>query len=207
MVSGVLFGPGMQCMRTYRLPTRARHQRTMTIRREPPGSPGMIDGQDRCADVIRSARFYPSGIRIKVRFTRQEEALAICRRRNAIATHSFHAGCAPAVGAFQWARLSASPSPRPPTPCHQLTGRPARLAGHAPMVRQLPPSDDPLPHLCENHAAAYAHDAAFPIDRLMALIARTARQPIAVAQRCPPGDGANAAHSAARTRCGIRTRP
>src|ERR1700751_1395052 len=71
MVSGVLLpGTRHKFMRTYRLPTRARYQRTIRpcIQREPQGSPGMIDDTGiGVADVTRSARFYPSGIRIKGR--------------------------------------------------------------------------------------------------------------------------------------------
>ena len=45
---------------------------------------------------------------------------------------------------------------------------------------------DPLPHLCEAMDRAGAHDAAFSIDQLMAVVARTARQPIAIhCPRCP----------------------
>jgi hypothetical protein len=42
---------------------------------------------------------------------------------------------------------------------------------------------DPLPRLCEALDAAGADDAAFSVDRLMEVVARTARRPVAV--RCP----------------------
>jgi hypothetical protein len=46
--------------------------------------------------------------------------------------------------------------------------------------------EDPLPHLCEVMRSAGAHDAAFSVDRLMAVVARTARRTIAIhCQRCP----------------------
>lgn len=45
---------------------------------------------------------------------------------------------------------------------------------------------DPLPRLCEALDGAGAHDAAFSVDRLMAVVARTARRPVAVhCPRCP----------------------
>ncbi|MEJ0019615.1 MAG: hypothetical protein WDN25_24295 [Acetobacteraceae bacterium] len=46
--------------------------------------------------------------------------------------------------------------------------------------------DDPLPRLCQALEIAGAHDAAFAVDRLMAIIARTVRRPVAVnCPRCP----------------------
>jgi hypothetical protein len=43
--------------------------------------------------------------------------------------------------------------------------------------------EDPLPRLCEAMRAAGAHDAAFSVDQLMAIVARSARQQIAI--HCP----------------------
>ena len=43
--------------------------------------------------------------------------------------------------------------------------------------------EDPVPHLCRHLHAAGTRDAAFSIDALMAIVARTARQPIAI--HCP----------------------
>jgi hypothetical protein len=43
--------------------------------------------------------------------------------------------------------------------------------------------EDPLPGLCRQLHAAGAHDAAFSVDALMAIVARTVRQPIAI--HCP----------------------
>jgi hypothetical protein len=43
--------------------------------------------------------------------------------------------------------------------------------------------EDPVPRLCRHLHAAGARDAAFSIDALMAIVARTVRQPIAI--RCP----------------------
>ncbi len=46
--------------------------------------------------------------------------------------------------------------------------------------------NDPLPHLLRSLDAAGAHDAAFSIDRLMGILARTARRVIAIhCPRCP----------------------
>jgi hypothetical protein len=42
---------------------------------------------------------------------------------------------------------------------------------------------DPLPRLCEALNTAGAHDAAFSVDRLMATVARSARQPVVI--HCP----------------------
>jgi len=45
---------------------------------------------------------------------------------------------------------------------------------------------DPLPRLCEALETAGAHEAAFPVDRLMTVVARTVRRPIAIhCPRCP----------------------
>jgi hypothetical protein len=44
--------------------------------------------------------------------------------------------------------------------------------------------EDPVPHLCEMMGAAGAHDAAFSVYQLMAVVARTVRRPIAI--HCPP---------------------
>jgi hypothetical protein len=43
--------------------------------------------------------------------------------------------------------------------------------------------EDPVPHLCQHLHAAGARDAAFSIDALMAIVARTVRQPVAI--HCP----------------------
>jgi hypothetical protein len=43
--------------------------------------------------------------------------------------------------------------------------------------------DDPIPRLCQGLETAGAHDAAFSIDGLMAVVARTGRRPVDV--RCP----------------------
>ena len=46
--------------------------------------------------------------------------------------------------------------------------------------------EDPVPHLCQHLHATGARDAAFSIDALMAIVARTVRQPIAIhCPRCP----------------------
>jgi hypothetical protein len=44
-------------------------------------------------------------------------------------------------------------------------------------------SVDPVPRLCEAMRTAGPHDAAFSVDRLMVIIARTARRPVAI--HCP----------------------
>lgn len=45
---------------------------------------------------------------------------------------------------------------------------------------------DPLPRLCQALATAGAHDAAFSVDRLMAIVAGSATRPVAVhCPRCP----------------------
>jgi hypothetical protein len=44
--------------------------------------------------------------------------------------------------------------------------------------------EDPVPALCEMIDTAGARDAAFSVDRLMAVFARTVRRPIAI--HCPP---------------------
>src|ERR1700693_2824588 len=43
--------------------------------------------------------------------------------------------------------------------------------------------EDPIPRLCQGLEAAGTCDAAFSVDALMAIIARTVRQPIAI--HCP----------------------
>jgi hypothetical protein len=43
--------------------------------------------------------------------------------------------------------------------------------------------EDPVPHLCQQLHAVGVRDAAFSVDALMAIIARTVRQPIAI--HCP----------------------
>jgi hypothetical protein len=46
--------------------------------------------------------------------------------------------------------------------------------------------EDPMPRLCQGLEAAGTCDAAFSVDALMAIIARTVRQPIAIhCPRCP----------------------
>jgi len=44
--------------------------------------------------------------------------------------------------------------------------------------------EDPLPRLCEAMRTVGAHDAAFSVDKLMAVVARSARQQIEI--HCPP---------------------
>jgi hypothetical protein len=43
--------------------------------------------------------------------------------------------------------------------------------------------EDPIPRLCEALNAVGAHDAAFSVDQLMAVVARTVRQPVVI--HCP----------------------
>ena len=143
------------------------------------------------ADVTRSARFYPSGIRIKGRV--HPAGGSTCDlpggRKRYCDAFAFHAGCAPAVGAFpmgQVIHLTIS-SAAYPNAINSLE-RAERTFVQAMRLwfASYRRGDDPVRHLCEVMRAADAHDAAFPIDRLMALIARTARQPIAIyCQRCP----------------------
>jgi hypothetical protein len=46
--------------------------------------------------------------------------------------------------------------------------------------------EDPLPRLCEAMGRAGAHDAAFSVDRLMQVVARSARRSVAIhCPRCP----------------------
>jgi hypothetical protein len=45
---------------------------------------------------------------------------------------------------------------------------------------------DPLPRLCEILGETGAHDTAFSVDRLMSVVARSARQPIAIHCPCCP---------------------
>ena len=45
---------------------------------------------------------------------------------------------------------------------------------------------DPIPRLCETMRTAGAHDAAFAVDQLVAVVAHTVRQPISIhCPRCP----------------------
>jgi hypothetical protein len=50
-------------------------------------------------------------------------------------------------------------------------------------VAALRQGEDPVPGLCRHLHAAGARDAAFSVDALMAVVARTVRRPIAI--RCP----------------------
>jgi hypothetical protein len=64
---------------------------------------------------------------------------------------------------------------------------------------------DPLPRLCQALDIAGAHDAAFSIDRLMAIVRRSARRPIAIhAPRCPglSNDEKHLLHAASLAQCG-----
>jgi hypothetical protein len=46
--------------------------------------------------------------------------------------------------------------------------------------------DDPLPRLCQAMGTAGVHDAAFSVDKLMAVFVRSARRPMAIhCPRCP----------------------
>jgi hypothetical protein len=59
--------------------------------------------------------------------------------------------------------------------------------------------EDPMPRLCQELEAAGTCDAAFSVDALMAIIARTVRQPIAIhCPRCPhvSGDERHLLHTA-----------
>jgi hypothetical protein len=72
------------------------------------------------------------------------------------------------------------------------------VAGH----RQ---GEDPLPRLCEALRIAGSHDAAFSVDRLMAVVGRTARQRVAIhCPRCPniSGDEQYLLHAASLTQSG-----
>jgi hypothetical protein len=65
--------------------------------------------------------------------------------------------------------------------------------------------EDPVPHLCQHLHALGARDAAFSVDALMAIIARTVRQPIAIhCPRCPQlsPDEAHLLHAASLTQAG-----
>lgn len=65
--------------------------------------------------------------------------------------------------------------------------------------------DDPLPRLCEGMGHAGAHDAAFSVDRLMQVVAKTARHPIAIhCPRCPnlSGDETQLLHAASLAQSG-----
>ena len=69
--------------------------------------------------------------------------------------------------------------------------------------------DDPVPRLCEDLGRAGARDAAFSIDALMAIVARTVRQPIAI--HCPPcphlsGDERHLLHAASLAQAGESAR-
>jgi hypothetical protein len=65
--------------------------------------------------------------------------------------------------------------------------------------------EDPLPRLCEALRIAGPHDAAFAVDRLMSVVGRTARQPVAIhCPRCPniSGDEQHLLHAASLTQAG-----
>ncbi len=65
--------------------------------------------------------------------------------------------------------------------------------------------EDPLPRLCEALRIAGPHDAAFAVDRLMAVVGRTARQAVAIhCPRCPhiSGDEQYLLHAASLTQAG-----
>lgn len=65
--------------------------------------------------------------------------------------------------------------------------------------------EDPLPRLCEALRIAGPHDAAFAVDRLMAVVGRTARQPVAIhCPRCPnvSGDEQYLLHASSLTQAG-----
>jgi hypothetical protein len=107
----------------------------------------------------------------------------------AIATHS---------------HLSQTAGSNPETPMGQIIQLPLSLGGYPDNSAALDPAEcilliairwwvdsyrrdeDPLPRLCQGLEAAGTCDAAFTIDALMAIIARTGRQPIAIhCPRCP----------------------
>jgi hypothetical protein len=107
----------------------------------------------------------------------------------AIATHS---------------HLSHPAGSNPETPMGQIIQLPLSLGGYPDNSAALDPAEcilliairwwvdsyrrdeDPLPRLCQGLEAAGTCDAAFTIDALMAIIARTGRQPIAIhCPRCP----------------------
>lgn len=65
--------------------------------------------------------------------------------------------------------------------------------------------EDPLPRLCEALRIAGPHDAAFAVDRLMSVVGRTARRPVAIhCPRCPQisGDEQHLLHGASLTQAG-----
>jgi hypothetical protein len=65
--------------------------------------------------------------------------------------------------------------------------------------------EDPMPRLCQGLEAAGTCDAAFSVDALMAIIARTVRQPIAIhCPRCPhvSDDERHLLHAASLTQAG-----
>jgi hypothetical protein len=67
--------------------------------------------------------------------------------------------------------------------------------------------EDPMPRLCQGLEAAGTCDAAFSIDALMAIIARTVRQPIVIhCPRCPhlSDDERHLLHAASLTQAGDR---
>ena len=72
-------------------------------------------------------------------------------------------------------------------------------------VEAFRPGDDPMPRLRQDLAVAGARDAAFSVDGLMAVVARTVRQPIAVhCPRCPhlSEDEAHLLHAASLAQAG-----
>jgi hypothetical protein len=65
--------------------------------------------------------------------------------------------------------------------------------------------EDPMPRLCQGLEAAGTGDAAFSVDALMAIIARTVRNPIAIhCPRCPhvSDDERHLLHAASLTQAG-----
>ena len=68
--------------------------------------------------------------------------------------------------------------------------------------------DDPMPRLCQDLEIASARDAAFSVDGLMTIVARTVRQPIAVhCPHCPhlSVDEAHLLHAASLAQSGERS--
>lgn len=64
---------------------------------------------------------------------------------------------------------------------------------------------DPLPRLCAALGIAGPHDAAFAVDRLMSVITRTAKHPVAIhCPRCPniSGDEQHLLHATSLTQAG-----
>jgi hypothetical protein len=77
--------------------------------------------------------------------------------------------------------------PAPPTPYPDLTADLDKaecvlLVAIRSWVACYREGEDPIPHLCQGLETAGAHDAAFSIDRLMALVARVVTRPVDI--RC-----------------------